>query len=66
MSDYTSDKIKELKDFLNLPIDEIFIKTMGGDVQNQTIYNIFSILKIMISILECMDEENKSWLTKNY
>jgi len=60
MSDYTSDKIKELKDFLNLPIDEIFIKTMGGDVQNQTIYNIFSILKIMISILECMDEENKS------
>ena len=61
MSDYTSDKIKELKDFLNLPIDEIFIKTMGGDVQNQTIYNIFSILKTMINILESMDKENNQW-----
>jgi len=58
MSDYTSDKIKEVKDFLYLPIDEIFIKTMGGDVQNQTIYNIFSILKTMINILESMDKEN--------
>jgi len=56
MTEYT-DKIKELKDFLNLPIDEIFIKTMGGDVQNQTIYNIFSILKSIVEILEYLDKK---------
>lgn len=56
----STEEIKELKKFHDLPIDEIVYFREDGQLHGQIIYNVFSSLKALVNaVLELQEQISK-------